>query len=244
MSNKYIGVNHTADGIILGGVESSFNGIFKNEEVLIEGGFDYIPCVIGDIKDAYNILERQIKEKSPQDFESLCSIILDTNQEYFGDYNHISERMDNYKDLDEIETKEDIGKVSDLKGKNAAMCVERAMLSQNLLKSVGINSVYKCSGIKKDKKSEIHSYNLVEHNDKYYIFDATIPTLNNGVMSPLITEIPKEVFEKMISPSYRIGYSIEVTHYNPLRNVDVEITYDAGRKDTYYPINSSSNKKI
>jgi len=31
----------------------------------------------------------------------------------------------------------------------------------------------------------------------------------------------------------RIGYSIKVSHYNPLRDTDVTITYDSGRKDLY-----------
>ena len=35
--------------------------------------------------------------------------------------------------------------------------------------------------------------------------------------------IPKEVFDQISSPSQKVGYSIEVAHYNPLRDKDVNI---------------------
>jgi hypothetical protein len=239
-NGKYIGANFV-NGIKIGGIVSSYDGIFVDEEVLIGSGFDYIPCVIGNVDEALSILKEKIEEKVPKNFVELCACVFATVQEYFGDYSNIDYRMENYKDADYVESFEDIGKISDLRGKNAAMCVERAMLSQNLLKHLNINSYYKCSGIINDGKSEVHSYNLVEYADRCYIFDATIPTLINEEINPLIAEIPKDVFDMISSPLHGIGYSVEVMHYNPLREMDKDIIYDSGR-DKFFVVKNNEKK--
>ena len=58
-NRKYIGCNRNGNWVY-GGIVSSFNGVFRNEEVLIETGMDYTPCMIGDIADAYNLLDEKI----------------------------------------------------------------------------------------------------------------------------------------------------------------------------------------
>lgn len=234
VNGKYIGANHTTTGVIFGGISSSFDETFTTEEVLIEAGIgDIIPCVIGNIKDAYTLLEQEIKESSPQSIDQLTETVFKVVQAYFGDYSNISERMSFYPATDDIETDDQIGQVSSLQGKNSAMCVERAMLSQNLLKSLGITSHYKCSGIIKNNQNDIHAYNIISHKNKYYIFDATIPAQIDNKTTPLVAEIPEEVYQTIITPNARVGYSVETKYYNPLRNEDVHITYDAGRKDLY-----------
>lgn len=241
-NGRYIGTNH-ANGTYFGAINSSYDGVFNEEEVLVGNGLgDIIPCVIGDISDIYPILEQKMKERMPEDFESLCACVFATIQEYFGDYRNVSSRMDNYVDLDYIESFEDIGKVSNLKGKNAAACVERAMVAQNLLKFLKINTFYKSSGIINDGKKEVHSYNLVEHNGRCYIFDATMPSLLNNEINPLIAEIPKEVFDMISSPLHRVGYSVEVKYYNPLRNMEKDVIYDSAREKLLVVDNSSVKK--
>lgn len=236
---KYIGCNHT-DLLRFGGINSSFDGTFKDEEILIGSGMDYTPCVIGDISDAYLMLKDEIYKIKPTNINELSECIFNTIQKYFGNYDNVSQRMEFNHDIDEINYGFEIGKVSDLKGKNAAMCVERAMLSQNLLTSLGINTYYKASGINKDKNFEVHAYNIIEYKGKYYIFDTAIPTLINDKINPLICEIPKEVYEQIINPNSDIGYSVSVSHFNPLRNVEVDIIYDSGRENIYNVENSKT----
>ena len=233
--SKYIGANFV-HGVWFGGIDSSFSGVFKDEEVLIGSGLDYVPCVIGDISSAYIMFGKSVAERQPHTFEDYAVCIMKTIQDYFGDYSNIDDRMNNYPDLDDIQDGNRIGLVSDLKGKNAAMCVERAMVTQNLLRLLNINSFYKSSGILKNGNREVHSYNLVEYDDKYFIFDTTMPTLKNEEISPIITEIPKEVFDELVKVRTRDGISVEVSHYNPLRSEDINIVYDAGRKRNYVAI--------
>jgi len=138
---------------------------------------------------------------------------------------------------------EEMGKVSNLRGKGAAMCVERAMLAQNLLMRLNILSFYKCSSIVKDGSKEIHSYNLVSFDGKYYIFDASIPALKDNKINPIVAEVPSEVFEMISSPSSKIGYSVRTSHFNPVRKVNVEITYDSDRDNIFfYNISDDINK--
>ena len=229
---KYIGANHV-HGTWFGGIDSSFGGVFQDEEVLIGSGLDYIPCVIGDISGAYILFGKNVAERQPHTFEDYSICMMKTIQDYFGDYSNIDERMNNYPDTDFIEDGIPIGKVSDLKGKNAAMCVERAMVAQNLLKLLGINSYYKSSGIIKNGKKDVHSYNVVEYGGRYYIFDATIPTLIDGEVCPIVAEITDEVFKELIPVRNRNGISVEVSHYNPLMSEDVTIIYDSGRDMKY-----------
>ncbi len=236
----YIGCNHVGRSY-LGGIMSSYDREFTDQEVLIETGIaDIVPCVMGDVSDAYKILKERISKLNSSDFSLVATEVFNTVCDYFGDYSNIDSRMDNYPDQDSIAYDHvEMGKVSNLKGQNSAMCVERAMLAQNLLINLGYKSYYKASEIIKNEKSEVHAYNLLDIGDKYYLFDATIPTEINGEMTPLITELPKEVFEEITSPLCKEGYSVLVEHYNPLRKEDVHITYDANRDKIY---NNTINK--
>ena len=239
---KYIGCNYF-NSFYYGGIDSSFDLMFTDEKVLIQNGIgDIIPCVIGDVSDAYVLLKNKLEGININNFEDISACIYEVVDEYFGGIKNINTRSSYYKSLDFIKNDNDIGRVSNLKGKGAAMCVERAMLSQNLLNMLGIKSFYKCSGIKNNDKLEVHSYNLVEHNDKYYVFDTSIPTIINDKINPLVASIPKDVYDMLSSPNQRIGYSVRVTHYNSIRNRDVEITYDYNRENIYNCGSDEKNK--
>ena len=230
-----IGCNHTANNYCYGGIISSYDKPFDNEDhVYLENGLDDIrSCTIGDVKDAYEILKEVISTYKPKTLEDYAFCVQEVIIRYFGDYQNIKSRLSFFPTLDDLDLGVEMGKVSDLAHKNAAMCVERAMLSQNLLHLLGIKAIYKISGVVINGKIDIHAFNLIEFKGKYYIFDATIPTLKDEKISPLICEIPKEVFDKISSPLQDVGESVQVIHYNPLQNKDYDIIYDAGRKEIY-----------
>lgn len=228
MRKQKIGANFT-NGIIHGGYLSSFSDPFSEELIGIETGIgDIVNVKIGDIKDAYELLKAKLNGIDRTDIFELSHIVLETINEYFGGFANIGERMDYYYSEDFAES--DDNKISNLKGTGAAMCVERSALAQNLLKSLGINSFFKTSGIINDNNKEVHSYNLIEFNNRYYIFDTSMPNLINNQINPLIAEIDKETFTLLSSPISDIGISTTVSHYNPYRDTDVTITYDSGRE--------------
>ena len=230
-----IGVNHTAVGTFIGGMASSYNKEFDNEdEVCLESGLgDIRYCKIGDIKEAYQILKEEIIAKKPHNIDDYAECVQKTVMRYFGDFSNIKNRLSFFPSEEDINGNIEIGKVSDLAHKNAAMCVERAMLAQNLLMEIGINSFFKASGVIINGKLDAHAYNLVNHDGKCYIFDVTIPTIRSDKISPLVSEIPQEVFDKLSKPNQDIGISVELDHFNPLQNKEYSVTYDAGRKEVY-----------
>lgn len=192
---------------------SSFNGSFDEELIGVDtAGIDgdYYNVQIGDVFDAYELLKSKINSIDVTDIFELSRIVLETVNEYFGGFDNIANRK-NYYHHSGYDYENKNNKISNLKGTGAAMCVERAALAQNLLKSLGINSFYKISGIIKDNNRQVHSYNIIEYNDKYYIFDSSIPNLINGEVNPLIAEIDKETFTLLSSPIEEIGISTTVT---------------------------------
>lgn len=228
MRQNIIGANFT-HGFIRGGYLSSFNGSFNDELIGIESGLgDIVNAKMGDIKDAYELLQIKINNIDSTDIYEISRVVLETVNEFFGGFNNIAKRMDYYYPDDFDESKDN--KISNLKGSGAAMCVERAALAQYLLKVLGVNSLYKTSGIVKNNNNEIHSYNLIAYDNKYYIFDPSIPNLINNQINPLIAEIDKETFTLLSAPISDIGISVTVMHYNPYRNINVTITYDSHRK--------------
>ena len=232
----YIGANHNAEGIIMSGVISSYHEPFDNLDVVnVENGFGGIRHgIIGDIKEAYAYLKDELVSKTPRDLYEYSECVQSVVLKYFGDFTNIYNHLAYYPLDEEINlSNKEIGKVSNLKNKSAAKSVERAMLSQNLLCEIGFDTTFKISGAIVNGKETIHAFNLIRHDGKYYIFDSTMPTMCDGITSPIICEIPRIVYEKMISPFNNIGYSVDISHYCPLQEAECEITYDAGRKELY-----------
>lgn len=228
-------------GTFRGGYLSTFNGCFSDELINVESGLgDIVSAKIGDISVAYEMLKSKIGTIDSSNIFELAQIVLETVDDFFGGFDNIDERMNYYYPDDFVESENN--KISDLKGTGAAMCVERAAVSQNLLKSLGINSFMKISGITKNNNKEVHSYNLIEYDGRFYIFDSSMPSLINGQANPLIAEIDRETFDLLSVPISGIGISTTVSHYNPYRDIDVTITYDSGR-DKSIEVNSLGEEK-
>ena len=224
--------------------KSTFGGIFKDEVALLESGLIDIRYVqLGDVQDAYNILASKLSRFSNIGFEDAMRYVAETVQEYFGDYSNVSSRLENYPDEDEVEYFSlERGKASALQGKNAAMCVERAMLSQNLLKYIsgklpGLESYFKETGIDIQKegekpKREAHAFNLVSFNEKYYIFDSTIPKGTKDNLHPIVAELPKHVFTALVEKP-REGYAVELEHISALTGKKMHYTLDYNAEEKY-----------
>ena len=225
---QVIGANYT-HGITHGGYLSSYSIPFTDELLQIQTGIgDIVQSRLGDVNDAYKLLRSKLEGKDVNNLVELSCVVIDTVHEYFNGFANIDKRMEYYVDEDFPESENN--RISNLKGSGAAMCVERAALAHNLLCLLGVKSIYKCSGIIKNGNNEVHAYNLIEFNGKYYIFDATMPNLVEGNICPIICEIDKETFDLLSNPLSEVGCSVTTSHYNPYRSIDVNITYDSKRK--------------
>ena len=251
---SYIGINYTVDGQEFPNIASSHNRNFDNDDVIILTDEKHSPrcATIGDIKKAYELLRNEIASRNPRDVEGYLACVQRTIELYFGPYaNDKRKRLDFYPTEEEVNNNgKERGHISDLGGQipplNLAVSPERAAVAQNLLMSCSID-VYTCFKISVttiNGKERVHAYNLVHDtlDDKYYICDFAIPTLRDGEISPIVCEIPIEVYTEMISSLPSVGYSVEVDYHNPVNKKDYIITYDAGR-DKIYKVNQSLTKK-
>lgn len=247
---KPIGINKVGSFNIGARVDSSYDGVFDNNvQVILNDGIfgDIQRATIGNIDELYAILQEEIKT-SDGTFYSIMNIVYKIVTNYFGTFENISKRSGNYKTDDERENDDEIGNVSSLKGQNAGMCVERAMVSQNLLKFLGIESYYKASTIINNGKTEGHAYNVIKYDNKCYIFDATMPRLMDNEITPIITEIPEEVFNAIIKPVEEplqdTSLPVQVDYYNPIRGQQKRIIYDSTSKNDVYVIEEKNTKKL
>lgn len=211
--NKNIGINSFGRARF-GGIISSYSDELSNDNVICIGvGLEITHCKIGDISDAYEILKEKITESFPGSLENISEIVFDTVWRYFGNIDNIRERLNYFPDSD-YEEEFGIGTISSLKGKNAAMCVERASLAHNLFKSLNINSTLKFLEIKIDGKYDAHAFNLIEYDNKFYIFDSSLRRREKDKFSPIFIEIPKEYYLQLVKPmpsdGYLINYSLDV----------------------------------
>ena len=238
---RYIGVHHAVRGIFFGGVVSSYQGKFEDDDIVIlQNGLDDVrKTKLGNVKEAYEIFKEVLLNRRPKTFFEKCECVMETINRYFGDYSNIKSRLSFYPTEDE---EKDDGEVANLAHQNAAICVERSMLAQNLLKELGINSTYKAGGfINNDGLNDAHAFNVVVDDDKYFIFDSTQPTLRDGIISPIVAEIPKDVYEAIIEPRNDDGISVRVSHYNPMTDKDYDVIYDANW-DRLYDARGSLDK--
>ncbi len=222
-SVSHIGVNYHGEEEIdlLSSYDRSFDN--GNEIVIIDGENTY-NCTIGDILDAYNLMRSYIASRNLRDAFEYIECIQNVILAYFGNSYSVTSRIRS------LNNHRNNYKVSDLAHENSAIGIERAMLAQNLLWEVDVNSVYKIGIVILNNKPTIHAYNIITFEGKHYIFDSMMPTVNNGLISPIICEISDEVYEKMISPIDSLGVNLEVNHVNPLKNQDINIIYDASSK--------------
>lgn len=210
--------NNYYKGVIYGGYLSSYSDELTNDNTIgISGGFEVVNCKIGDFSDAYKILKEKIKNIDNLSIEMMTQIVYEVVWEYFGDISNVSDRLNYFPDLDN-ENILGIGKISDLKGKNAAACVERSALAHNLFKFLNVKATYKFSQIKIDGKDDVHAFNLIERDNKYYLFDSSLRKKSNNIMGPIFIEIPYEYYLQLISPyskdAMKITYSLEVLFEN------------------------------
>ena len=154
----------------------------------------------GNCDEAYKLLIKRIQNLDEITFDRLISEVYQTTIDYFGKVEDvdITKRTEFYASLGVVDG---VATIERFKNSNIAACAERALLSHNLLHFLGIHSTLKDSEIINDGKIDHHYYNLIEYSGKHYIYDSTIPRIkNDGSISPIITEIPKAVYDELNHP--------------------------------------------
>lgn len=223
--NRNLGVNKIGYAKV-GRTDSSTNEFIENRKITLQTGLDDIRKeTLGNVDDAYALLMSKIQCEDDINFSKLCILIYDTVTEYFGYGFDAGKRLEIFMEQD-YESKNEI---SSIKGMNIAMCTERATLSHNLLKFMGIDGTLKFSEVMNDGEKDIHAYNLIHNDGKYYIFDSSIPKIEGEVITPLITRISDEGYALISSKDANVGATIDVTYETPRREGIHKFSYDYGR---------------
>lgn len=157
---------------------SIYNGfIFENTSVAVGIiGKDFKRFKTGNLDDVYSELFSKVKKDD--DLFTKLNIVYSIIISYFG-YGDVKERIKYYFYNDNVT-------LESLKGKNLAVCLEDAVLSQNMLRLLLINSTLKVSLVQYDNGVyDTHAYNLISYNNKFYIFDSRFPSNNSPVIGQL-----------------------------------------------------------
>ena len=85
--------------------------------------------------------------------------------------------------------------IDDLKGKNAAVCADRAALAQNLFSILGVESYYLVGQV----NGEDHAYNVINYKGNYFLYDSSkdIPRYENGKLINWLAYVKPISIEQM-----------------------------------------------
>lgn len=141
-------------------------GFIPRETIIDNGGSYYY------IKNNDYIYEfiNELRENNITDENKILKSIYYFLNKYFGIDGDEERRLDIFN---QNTNGNDYPDISVLKGKNAAMCSERAAIAQNLFSFLGIESYYISGKIDTRKEQGEHAFNIIKYNGKTVIYDAT-----------------------------------------------------------------------
>lgn len=193
------------DGIITEALEEKISGAESNKRLgFQEGGYatSKIPVHKGFIsldskikfdnwfmgtysmatKDFYYEFARFIKTVGVNNNGFLVKSIENFINDYFGQSSGVDLREDYFSQIldritadDEYFEKLESFEIGDFKGKNIAMCTERAALAQNLLSLFGFSTFYCMGYLINEGKTESHCFNIVRAKNAFMLVDYSMP---------------------------------------------------------------------
>jgi hypothetical protein len=199
-------------------------------ETTIVRSFLVDPLRIDD-PDIYTSLLRVFREfKSSEGWQNLpirsyyLNAIQYTVGRYFGNFVGDSHTENRNRSMytDHTESESPAISVSEFKGKQSAVCAEKAPVAQNLLVFSGATSRLVASStckIPADAEPSAHYFNIVSTDKGHFIFDPTNPSVLLGAdkriesVAPSVHKISNAQFISLIS-----GGEVEVTHLEGARD--------------------------
>ena len=156
-----------------------FARYIKDKQIKGKGAF--IKYIENFINNYFGINKNGIDYRDDY-FDSLAFKTTRTDEEYFEKLNALE--------------------IGDLKGKNIAMCTERAAVAENLLSLFGIETYYCMGCVDNGGKTEPHCFIIAKAQNEYRLLDYSIPSpvYKNGKLidyAPFSANIPLEEFEEV-----------------------------------------------
>lgn len=134
--------------------------------------------------DYYYEFAKYLKEYNINNKSVLVRVLENFINGYFGINNTNKDMRDAYFNQltwqttttdEEYFAKIDSLEIGDLKGKNIAMCTERAAIAQNILTLFGFETYYCMGAIDNNGQREAHCFNIVKAKNSFMLVDYSIP---------------------------------------------------------------------
>lgn len=106
-----------------------------------------------------------LKKYNITNIDTAMFFIFFAINQYFGICGDEEQRIKMYEKYGNV--------LSSLKGKNCAICAERAAVAQNLFSLLGIESYYFTGEVKDVDGPVPHSFNLIKYRNQYIIYDSS-----------------------------------------------------------------------
>jgi len=187
--------------------------------------------------DYYYEFVKKIKEYNITNKSAVINLLQYFSLTYFGINNNSRDlrakllqgaAQENSTTDDEFWKNLDNSEIGDFKGKNVAMCTERAALAQNLLTLFDFNSYYCMGVVKSGDRLEDHCFNIVEAKDEYRIVDTSMPIKKKTdqgklIYKPFIGAIDKKNIDMVLAENKPLLYNQSTDNDNLNREYIVDI---------------------
>lgn len=174
-------------------------------DVQITGGMvdDIQYYYVDNTCDIFEDFAKKVQRLKPNSIEDLFRYISSTIFEYIGGVEVEGSLDDRLGHIKEGEN----SKLSSFKDSKNAWCMERSVMAHQIFSMLGIESELVISPIWLDEKkrkdgtmrTEQHAFNLIRHNGKTYLFDATLIDFSKSVeeQTSIVEVLPSDVFDTL-----------------------------------------------
>ncbi len=166
---------------------------FLDKNSLVFAGYTFF---VLDDNQAYKEIVDKIQndnKQKPLTMDDVCKTVQNYVLDYFGvgatNPNGYIQRYRLASDRNEYVT------LSSLKNTRLSQCIERSTFAHDIFKQLNINCALVASNINFDGQEELHSFNVLNIKDEYYVFDLICSKVSNDkqLPSPIMCKLPKEV---------------------------------------------------
>ena len=177
----------------------------KNEIQISGGIYDcgiYSYCV-DNTCDIFKEFAQNVQKNKLDSINDVLKAVSQTIFEYVGGLEvqgNLSDRLSHLQN-------DEVGRLSSFKGSKNAWCMERAVMAHQIFSMLGMESELVISPIWLDEKkrkdgsmrTEQHAFNLIRHNGKTYLFDATLIDFSKSFeeQTSIVEVLPSETFDSL-----------------------------------------------
>ena len=199
---------------------------FLDKHSLVFAGYTFF---VLDDEHAYTDIIDKIQNDKKQKhltINDVCKIVQNYVLDYFGVGTiNPNAYIQNYKLANEGNK---YVTLSSLKNTRISQCIERSTFAHDIFKLLNINCALVSSNINFDGQEELHSFNVLNIKDEYYIFDLICSKVTNDkqLPSPIMCKLPKEVGKQIFEQKLLQDFKTQNVEFTTQSGYKHKIRYD------------------